>query len=209
MEIDPRCMEAKDLWTVQLEDNKISKSSHYITGSPKRKSRNVRGAAREVHLLKFYSSTFLYAVSEKQRDSKRSKLRGRLNWLGVNHRRLLAYVKLMRLSLRRKLIFTHLKHIQTSNLSPNTLNSCPIEPKFTHLKPPYCPSSCGSSVSWRALEDRWKRSARPWLRRWAGRICSILMRSKRANLSRFGHELKAIGCLGIYCWFVCALGVWK
>ena len=37
----------------------------------------------------------------------------------------------------------------------------------------------------------------------------ILMTFKRFSLSSTGQELKVIRCLGIYCWFVCASGVWK
>ena len=35
----------------------------------------------------------------------------------------------------------------------------------------------------------------------------MVVASECANLGSIGHELKVIGCLGIYCWFVSALGV--
>ena len=38
---------------------------------------------------------------------------------------------------------------------------------------------------------------------------SILITFKRFNLSVIEHELKIIKFLKIYCWFVCALDVWK
>ena len=40
--------------------------------------------------------------------------------------------KFMTISLKKTLNFTHLKRIETSKISSNTLNSCPIELKFAH-----------------------------------------------------------------------------
>ena len=74
-------------------------------------------------------------------------------------------------------------------------------------------SSIARVVSNRTLERRWGvgewGGAGPWLRRWEGMVYSILMAFKRFNLSSIGQELKILECLGIYCWFVCGLGVWN
>ena len=46
-------------------------------------------------------------------------------------------------------------------------------------------------------------------KRGCGNRKPILMTFKRFNLSSTEQELEVIGSLGIYCWFVCASGVWK